>query len=187
MALLVTDVTLTKEEEQIKLGIRLRGGATTTLCVPIPLNAWRKRQTHPQALARAKVLLAKHPHAEVARRLNQEGFTTGAGAPFDVAAVDWLARRWNLKTYREHLRAAGYLTTTELAAMLGIGTSEVRRRRREGQLRASCYCCSGKGAYLFAPIAQQPEAIQALATRPRINDTNGKKPRPVTTDRGGAV
>jgi hypothetical protein len=58
MALLVTDVTLTKEHDQITIGVRFRSRATTTVCVPIPLNAWRKRQTHPHALARAEGKIA---------------------------------------------------------------------------------------------------------------------------------
>ena len=78
MALLVTDVTLTKAHEQIILGVRFRGGTTTTLCLPVPLNAWRKRQTHPKALARLRVLLAAHSDGAVASQLNAEGFTTGA-------------------------------------------------------------------------------------------------------------
>jgi DNA invertase Pin-like site-specific DNA recombinase len=188
MALLVTDVTLTKAHEQITMGVRFRGGATTTVCVPTPLTAWRKRQTHPHALARATALLETQTHAHAAEQLNAEGFTTGAGAPFDAAAIGWLARRWGLTTYRGHLQAAGYLTTSELAAQLGIGDSEVRRRRREGQLCGSRY--NGKGAYLFAPLTQQPKAIQALATRkqpPEDDCGRSRGLRAATSERGGAV
>jgi hypothetical protein len=73
MALLVTDVTLTKEHEQIVIGVRFRGGTATTLRIPIPLNAWRKRQTHPKALARIEVLLETHTNGETALKLNDEG------------------------------------------------------------------------------------------------------------------
>jgi hypothetical protein len=124
MALLVTDVTLTKADEQITMGVRFRGGATTTVSVPAPLTPWRKRQTHPRALARAKDLLETHTHAHVAEQLNAEGFITGAGAPFDAAAIGWLARRWDLTTYRRHLQAAGYLTTRALAHSLASVTAK---------------------------------------------------------------
>jgi hypothetical protein len=66
MALLVADVTLTRTDAQITLGIRFGGGATTTIQIPPPLTPWRTRQTHPQALARARDLLDTHPHAQVA-------------------------------------------------------------------------------------------------------------------------
>lgn len=185
-ALLVTDVTLTKEHEQITIGVRFRGGATTTVCVPHPLNAWRKRQTHPQVLARAKVLLETHTHAQVAERLNDEGVTTGAGTRFDVAAVGWLERRWSLTSYRDHLLAAGYLTTTELAAQLGLGGREMRRRRREGPLCASSY--NRRGDWLFAPLTGQPAAIQALAARQQTEESHRLSRRRVATpERRGAV
>ena len=121
-------------------------------------------------------------------QLHVEGFITGAGAPFDAAAIGWLARRWRLTTYRAHLQAAGYLTTSELAAQIGIGDSEVRRRRREGQLCGSRY--NGKGAYLFAPLTQQPEPIQTLAAHKqpyRDQRDRSRGLRPAAREREGAV
>ena len=159
MALLVTDVTLTKKNEQITIGVRFRGGTTTTLCIPVPLNAWRKRQTHPKALARVEELLGSHTDGEVASMLNQEGFTTGAGAPFDLASVRWLNHRWGIKNYRDHLRDAGYLTVSEMAAKLNLSTSQTRHWRRLGRLLATPY--NDKKDQLFDPIERQPPSIQA--------------------------
>ena len=162
MALLVADVTLTKEQKQIAIGVRFRGGATTTLCIPLPLNAWRKRQTHPKTLARVEKLLETRTYAAAATQLNDEGLTTGAGAPFDADAVRWLRQRWGLKNYRDHLIAAGYLATTEMAARLGIGERKIRQWQYCGRLRASKH--NDKGDYLFEPIDRQSPSIQALAT-----------------------
>jgi DNA invertase Pin-like site-specific DNA recombinase len=44
LALLVEDVTLIKKEK-ITIQVRFKGGATTTVIVPIPLNAWQGRKT----------------------------------------------------------------------------------------------------------------------------------------------
>jgi hypothetical protein len=159
MALLVTDVTLTKEHEQIVIGVRFRGGTATTLRIPIPLNAWRKRQTHPKALARIEVLLETHTNGETALKLNDEGFTTGAGAPFDVAAVRWLQQRWGIKSYRNHLRAKGHLNTIEMAAKLGMSVTQTRQWRRRGRLLATRY--NDRRDQLFHPIERQPQDIQA--------------------------
>jgi len=159
VALLLEDVTLTKQAEEITIGIRFRGGVTTTLNVPVPLSAWQLRQTHPKALARAATLLATDTDAEVAVKLNAEGFLTGAGASFNAAAVGWLRRRWGLKGYREHLLAAGHLTSAEMAVRLGVSEWQVKAWRRTGRIRATLY--NNKSQWLYHPIEQQPDWIQA--------------------------
>ena len=179
LALLVTDVTLTRVQDQITVGVRFRGGTTTTLCLPVPLNAWRKRQTHPTALARLEALLTAHTDSEVASRLNDEGWTTGAGAPFDVAAVRWLQHRWKIKNYREHLRDDGYLTTAEMAARLGISERQTRDWRHLGRLLATPY--NDRRDWLFHPLNQQSPSIQARAA---AGDAN---PQSTTATAGGAV
>ena len=44
--LLIEDVTLNKID-QIHVHVRFRGGQTTSLTIPIPLSAWKARQTDP--------------------------------------------------------------------------------------------------------------------------------------------
>ena len=63
--LVIEDVTLTKGEE-IYLDVRFRGGATESLQIPIPANAWQARQTAPETLALLDRLLDQHTDAEVA-------------------------------------------------------------------------------------------------------------------------
>jgi DNA invertase Pin-like site-specific DNA recombinase len=177
MALLVTDVTLTKEDGQITIGVRFRGGTTTTLCIPVPLNAWRKRQTHPKALARLEELLAAHTDGQAASKLNEEGFTTGAGVPFDLTSVRWLQHRWGIKSYRDHLRAAGYLSATEMAAKLGIGMTQACQWRRSGRLLATPY--NERGYHLFHPIEQQPPSIQARVSGLEAGSADRRSATPV--------
>lgn len=170
MALLVADVTLTKENEQIFIGVRFRGGATASLCIPVPLNAWRKRQTHPKALARIKELLRSHTDGEVVLMLNEEGFTTGAGVPFNLDAVHWLQYRWGIKSYRDHLRDAGYLTPDEMAAKLNLSKSQTRDWRRAGRLLRTRY--NDNKAHLYDPIERQPPAIQERVFRGESGSPN---------------
>ena len=177
MALLVTDVTLTKEHEQITIGVRFRGGTTITRRIPVPLNAWRKRQTHPKALARLEVLLAAHTDGAAASKLNEEGFTTGAGAPFDVAAVRWLQHRWGIKSHRDHLRADGYLAAAEMADTLGISVGQTRQWRRSGRLLATRY--SDRRGQLFHPIERQPPSIQARVSCQESGDADHRSSTPV--------
>jgi DNA invertase Pin-like site-specific DNA recombinase len=185
VALLLEDVTLNKQDEQIAICVRFRGGATTILSIPIPLNAWRRRQTHPKALARAAELLEKHIDSEVAAKLNEEGFTSGAGACFAAAAVHWLRTRWGLKSYREHLCAAGKLSSAEMADRLGINIDLLRKWRLAGRLTATR--CNERGLWLYDPIEQQSDWIRQRAL---CNNTRGNSPlkyRFAATPAGGAV
>jgi len=68
-----------------------------------------------------------------------------------------------LKTQQERLREAGKLTTSEMVARLELSRSAVSQWARDGRLRAARY--GSKPAWLFDPIAQQPEPIQKLAAR----------------------
>ena len=170
VALLLEDATLLKRQEDITISVRFRGGATTTLSASIPLNAWRKRQTHPKAVTSAAALLEAHTDAEVAAALNEAGFTTGANVPFDTTAVKWLRHRYGLKSYREHLLAAGKLTATEMAARLGISRRQVGVWRQAGRLTATN--CRDKRGWMYDPI-EQPQRIQSCVA---CEDASATKP-----------
>lgn len=73
--LLIEDVTLNKSD-QIHLHVRFRGGQTTNLTIPIPLNSWQARQTDPDTLAMLDRLLDDHTDAET-----PSSSTPPAGAP----------------------------------------------------------------------------------------------------------
>jgi len=49
LRLLIEDVTLLRKDELVA-HIRFRGGATHTLHLPLPLNAWQLRQTDPDVV-----------------------------------------------------------------------------------------------------------------------------------------
>lgn len=185
VALLLEDVTLNKQDEQITICVRFRGGATASLSIPIPLNAWRRRQTHPKALARAAQLLERHTDSQVAAKLNEEGFTTGAGACFDVTAVRWLRTRWGLKSYQDHLCAAGKLPGAEMAARLGISERQLREWRRAGRLRA--IRCNGRGDWIYDPIEHQSDWIRQRAVCKDTSENRLLEHQSAATPAGGAV
>jgi hypothetical protein len=60
--LLLKDGT-TLKTDQIHLHVRFRGGQTTSLVVPIPLQACPMRQTKPETLAALDWLLNTHTDA----------------------------------------------------------------------------------------------------------------------------
>jgi DNA invertase Pin-like site-specific DNA recombinase len=163
VAMLLADVTLLREERHITVGIRFRGGATSSLQLPLPLSAWRRRLTHPDVVARVEQLFEKHDADEVARRLNAEGLCTGAQQPFNAEAVRWVCYTRGLKTPLARLRDTGKLTASEMTALLGMPESTVRKWARDGRLRATLN--GRKPQWLFDPIAEQSAMVQQLVAR----------------------
>ena len=160
--LLIDDVTLLKTE-QLHVHIRFRGGAVTSLELPLPNNAWRKRLTQPDVVARIEQLLKRHDEWETAEVLNAEGLCTGAGRPFDATAVRWVRYTHGLATPQQRLRKTGMLTVREMAVQLAMPETTLRQWARQGRLRAERH--GRKAIWLIAPIDQQPEVIRQIAAR----------------------
>jgi DNA invertase Pin-like site-specific DNA recombinase len=181
VGLLIEDVTLIKGNE-ITAHVRFRGGATTTLTLPLPLNAWQGRMTSPHVVAQVDELLQQHTDAEVARLLNERGLETGAGAPFSSNAVKWVRYSHGLKSLKERLREAGWLTTPEHAAKLGVHHGTLKTWLKRGLIQGRI--CNDAGDWLFDPDQEAP---------PRLRQGRGwqaKPPspsQPVAPTVGGAV
>lgn len=181
VALLIEDVTLIKRNK-ITAHVRFRGGATTTLTLPLPLNSWQGRTTPPCVVVQVDGLLEHHPDAEVARLLNQRGLQTGAGVAFTCDAVKWVRFSHGLKSLKERLKDQGRLTTKEYAARLGVHCDTLKTWLKRGLIQGRI--CNDAGDWVFAPNQSRP---------PRIKP--GRKPRPSTASQaqpidppaGGAV
>ena len=169
VGLLIEDVTLVKGEH-IAAHVRFRGGATTTLTLPLPLNAWQGRTTPAHVVAQVGELLENHTDAEVATILNQRGLQTGAGDSFSSVAVKWLRGRHGLKSLKQHLQSAGWLTTLEYAARLGVHQTTLKAWLKKNLVHGRIFNQSGH--WLFDP-SQTPDS----ATRP------SRKPSSTSSDR----
>jgi len=147
--LLVEDVTLVRDTE-IKVHVRFRGGATTTLNLPLPRNAWQLLKTPDEVLAQIDALLEHHTEAETVAILNQRGLRTGAGKPFTLTSLRWVQYARGSKSHKQHLQEAGLLTTKEMASKLGESEKVVRTWRRKGILQA-CRCSDGHEWLYYPP------------------------------------
>jgi DNA invertase Pin-like site-specific DNA recombinase len=123
--LLIEDVTIHKTD-QIHLHVRFRGGHTTTVTIPIPLNSWQARQTDADTLAMLDRLLDDHTDAETAEQLNAASRRTGMNKPFTRPIVVHLRRAHELPSHAERLRAQGLLTINETAQRLGVHPSTIK-------------------------------------------------------------
>ena len=167
--LLVEDVTLIKTHE-ITLQVRLRGGATHTLTVPMAQRIWQTRLTPPEVVQLIDALLNEHTDAQVAAILNERGLHSGTGESFRGRTIGNLRRSYGLKCRYERLREAGMLTVDEMAKVLGIGKGTVKEWHKAGMLRGNI--SNDKGVYLFEPPGPKaPTKIQGqkLAKRRRFS------------------
>jgi DNA invertase Pin-like site-specific DNA recombinase len=146
--LLIEDVTLNKTD-QIHVHIRFRGGQTTSLAIPIPLNSWQARQTDPDTLAMLDRLLDDHTDAETAQQLNAAGRRTGMNKPFTRQIVVHLRRAHQLPSHHERLHTRGLLTIDQTAQHLGVHPSTIKAWHRAGLLTS--HKANDKNERLFDP------------------------------------
>jgi DNA invertase Pin-like site-specific DNA recombinase len=176
--LLIEDVTLVKTD-QIHLHVRLRGGQTTSLSLPLPPNAWQLRQTDTDTLHELDRLLDEHPDGEVAQQLNAAGYRTSEGKPFTARRVLALRKGNNLPSHADRLRAKGLLTLPEIAKRLCVHTATVKAWNHAGLLPS--HRANDKNEQLYEP----PDLND-----PRLSKRQGSPIRnrvPIPSTSGSAV
>ena len=114
--LLLEDVTLLQQQEVITAHVRFKGGSTETITVAVS----RGRRHPPQLLVLIDQLLEDYTDAGVAEQLNQRGWRTFKGKPFDARRVLSLRRDHQLKDHGTRLRERGLLTAEEAAKAYGV-------------------------------------------------------------------
>ena len=152
--LLIEDVTVNRADA-ITAQVRLRGGSTRTLTLPIPLRAWELKKTSPAVMAEVDALLESHTPGRIATILNHNGHRSGEGRLFTrKMVVDLVKDNELLKSRYERLRDKGFLTQEEMAERLGITPDTVRTWARHGLLRAHPY--TDRGQCLYEPPGEHP-------------------------------
>ena len=153
LGLLIEDVTLIKQR-QITAAVRFRGGATTTLTLPRPLTAQQLRVTHDDVRRQIDTLLHEYTDAQVATMLNERGLRTGADDAFDPSSIQWVRFSHKLKSLRQRLLDAGWLTGKQIASQLGVKRTTLGRWRRAGRIKARI--CNDRGEWLYWPPGELP-------------------------------
>ncbi len=146
--LLIEDVTLNKTD-QLHLHVRFRGGQTTSLTVPIPLDAWKARKTDPDTFAMLNRLLDHHTDGETAEQLNAAGRRSGTNKPFTAHIVLQIRNAHQLPSHQDRLRAQGLLTIDETAHTLGVHVSTIKAWHRAGLLTS--HKANDRNERLFDP------------------------------------
>ena len=133
---LVADVTLLPEPDLAKarIGIRWHTGATDEVVVARRMAVVAYRRTTPAAVELARRLGPTRSNAELAARLNEVGYRTGAGRPFDNAAVANLRQTHSIPS--PCLLRDGEVTVAEAARRLGVSANTVYEWTKSGKLAA---------------------------------------------------
>jgi DNA invertase Pin-like site-specific DNA recombinase len=176
---LIADVTLVSEPgaKRLSIGIRWQSGASEQLDVERPPRAQDARRTPPAAVELARRRGPELNNHELAAELNGAGLRTGAGRPFDPAAVQWL--RWRYQIPSPPPFAPGELSVHDVARRLGVSDGVVYYWIAHGQLDGR----RGPGNRHHIPFP--PEVEQAC--RERIANSVHIKPPTEIVAAGGAV
>jgi DNA invertase Pin-like site-specific DNA recombinase len=164
--LLLTDVTIHREGDTITAHVRFSGGADTTLTLPAPKPVGEQRKTPANIVAAVDELLDEHISGEVAEILNQRGLTTGTGQPFHHKIVDNIIHTYRLRSRRQRLHAAGMLTPTEMATLLGISRHTLKDWYRAGIVSGLRYNDKGETLY-HPPDPDNPPQRPKIGRRPK--------------------
>jgi DNA invertase Pin-like site-specific DNA recombinase len=145
--LLISDVTLTKGDSEIKVQIRFTGGATEEHSLARPRSACEEMRHSPEVLAEIDRLLDDHTDGEVAEILNQKGLVSGTGLKFDGRRVQKTRRAYKIASRQTRLERAGRFTIRELCEKYGIYRGKIYELRKAGKLKAYRY--DDVGRYLY--------------------------------------
>jgi hypothetical protein len=134
---LIKDVTLTRRETTIHLGIRWQTEALTELEIARP-----SQRTAPALVNRIQQLAPTHTDPQIADILNQEGFTTGKKLPFIANRVQWVRHTHGIPlgpskrpdAYPTGQRADGRYTARAAAELLNVDGSTIAAWCKSGRL-----------------------------------------------------
>ncbi len=160
--LLIEDVTLTRTDENVKVCIRLKGGATHQTAVSIPLNAWQSRKTIPQVIEEIDKLIDHFTDNEIAANLNRRDFKPSEGKQFTPDIVARLRRDYHLKSRFNRLREKGLLTVQEMAKELQVSANTVKIWQRYGLLKSYKYNDKCERLFELEPEGNRPVKSQGL-------------------------
>jgi DNA invertase Pin-like site-specific DNA recombinase len=171
--LIIEDVTLHNNGEQRTIQVRFKGGATQSLSLGRSPNGGQLRTTASEVVKEVDRLLDNHSYAEIADILNQKGLRSGDGHSFTWALVERIRFGYSLTSRYDRLRNKGFLTTDEVAHLLGVTKLRVYELRDDGYLSASP--TNHKKAILFKPPTKTTlKAISRMAPKPIGRPSNKK-------------
>ncbi|HUP22452.1 MAG TPA: recombinase family protein [Thermoanaerobaculia bacterium] len=133
LRLLIEDVTLVAGRP-VRVHVRFRGGATRSLEVEPPKNAFEQRRTPPETIRKIDELLEDHSEERVAQLLNEAGLRSGTGTTFSARMVANIRLTYDLPSRTERLKRRGCVTVHQAAATLRVGALKIKSWAAQGHI-----------------------------------------------------
>ena len=166
--LLITDVTLTRNDDSMTAAVRFPGGRHHVLRLPLPQTAWQRRKTPSQITGLISQLLDSHTYAQIAGELNAAGHTSSDGHPWDGDRVAKLADYHQMPSHDQRLQDRGLLTLSQIAADLDAHPSSIKRWHRLGLITGEQ--ADDRGVFRYHPGQARPSGTDTQNARKRLGD-----------------
>jgi len=136
---LIREVTLTRDELEVRVAIRWKTLACTEINVELPVRGAALR-TQAEIIELIKKLARDHSNKQIAAALNEAGKLNGRGGAFTRTRVIRLRRRYRIRfkdlDWPEPLEG-GYYGVPEVAEMLSVNRNTILNWIRNGRLNAT--------------------------------------------------
>lgn len=141
---LISDVTLTRREDEIHLGLRWQTGAVSARVIPRPLRIDEISRTPDKVIERIRALATAKTDRQIAVQLNAEGLTSGVGHEFDQVRVRRVRLKYDIPAACPEMpdpresgpRGDGRYSTQATARLLNISIGTVGNWCRSGKLKS---------------------------------------------------
>jgi hypothetical protein len=139
---LIKDVTLTRGENNIHLGVRWQTGATSGAEIPRRKRVDEIWRTSDEVIARVRTLAAHKTDRQIATLLNQESLTTGVGLAFNRARVRRVRIKYGISTgcpekpgiFPDGKRGDGRYSSQAAAELLNVSIATIGNWCQAGKL-----------------------------------------------------
>jgi DNA invertase Pin-like site-specific DNA recombinase len=127
-------VAVNREQASARLTLRWRGGAITTLEIPLPRSHPPALRTDEDTIDLVRRLAVHYPDAIVAGVLNRQGRRTVRGERFTASQVGNLRRYWKIPRFQPPATAPAepVLTIQDAAQILEVAPSTLHRWLNDG-------------------------------------------------------
>ncbi|HMB91507.1 MAG TPA: recombinase family protein, partial [Rhodothermales bacterium] len=139
---LIKDVTLTRRETSIHLGIRWQTEALTEMELMRPKPIFEAKRTDPAVVERVRELACSYTDGQIAQLLNEAGLVPGMGGSFSKAKIQWIRYAYRIASACPQApgqctngqRGDGRYSAKAAADLLNVNVSTISAWCHSGQL-----------------------------------------------------